>query len=475
MTTLLQMGIFGDSSSPFDEYIDKVTAEHLTTENWAMILDVCDKVNSDPRAPKNALLSIRKRLNHRDPHVVLLALSVLDSCWSNCGPAFRKEVSSASFINELQAKATHSTRLVAEKTRLMIQKWVENECKSDASLSLVVTLYKNLVADGYSFSSSEPKKSSLTRDIQAEEEDALAKAIALSLQEADKAPKTSKLYQSLSTSYLPSTNGTSNKSNERTVRALYDFEAAEDNELSFVSGDLITVTDDSNPNWWCGRIGVQQGLFPSSFVTSDLSEVKPEPTSVTTTTTVAPATIDESVLLRCIQMLEDCDPTGDTPDPPELASIEQASRAQAPLIDARLAAIDAQVNALSQVDMAIRDVLALYDEAVQKAHYQAYQPPTVMNAPGVAIPQPNPGMPANPAVNYAPNTSQVQPVYQAPYANGPGQAQPLPNVQPRPDAQPAYAYAVQCNTTHKITKFLSSYLVKLSKSSFNSFSHFTTK
>lgn len=37
----------------------------------------------------------------------------------------------------------------------------------------------------------------------------------------------------------------------------------------------------------------------------------------------APAvtTIDESVLLRCIQMLEDCDPTGDTPDPPELAKV----------------------------------------------------------------------------------------------------------------------------------------------------------
>ncbi|VDM70903.1 unnamed protein product, partial [Strongylus vulgaris] len=174
MTSLLQMGIFGDSTSPFDECIEKVTAEHLTSENWAMILDVCDKVNSDPRAPKNAILSIRKRqycpvsiLNHRDPHVVLLALSVLDSCWSNCGPAFRKEVSSASFISELQSKAVHSTRLIAEKTRMMIQKWVENECKADASLSLVVTLYKNLVADGLSFTSSEPKKSNINKEIEA--------------------------------------------------------------------------------------------------------------------------------------------------------------------------------------------------------------------------------------------------------------------------------------------------------------------
>ncbi|KAK6729951.1 hypothetical protein RB195_006789 [Necator americanus] len=427
MTSLLQMGIFGDSNSPFDECIEKVTAEHLTTENWAMILDVCDKVNSDPRAPKNAILSIRKRLNHRDPHVVLLALSVLDSCWSNCGPAFRKEVSSASFISELQSKAVHSTRLIAEKTRMMIQKWVENECKSDASLSLVVTLYKNLVADGHSFTSNEPKKSTIARDIEAEEEDALARAIVLSLQEADKDPKMGKTFQSLNSTSSAATNGTTSKTNERTVRALYDFEAAEDNELSFVSGDLITVTDDSNPNWWCGRIGVQQGLFPSSFVTSDLSEVKPEEVS-TSAAVPAPAvtTIDESVLLRCIQMLEDCDPTGETPDPPELSKIEQASLAQGSLIDARLAAIDSQVNALSQVDMAIRDVLALYDQAVQQAHYQAsvYQTPVVN--PGVVLPAQAAAVSSNPA-------------YQTSYVNTPPQSLPVPsNVQVRQDTQPNY-------------------------------------
>lgn len=47
--------------------------------------------------------------------------------------------------------------------------------------------------------------------------------------------------------------------------------------------------------------------------------------------------------------------------------------AQGPLIDNRLAAIDKQSNALAQVDIAIRDVLALYDSAVQQTNpYQVY-------------------------------------------------------------------------------------------------------
>lgn len=52
------------------------------------------------------------------------------------------------------------------------------------------------------------------------------------------------------------------------VQALYDFTPQEAGELEFRRGDVITVTDRSDQNWWQGQIAHRQGMFPASYVTA---------------------------------------------------------------------------------------------------------------------------------------------------------------------------------------------------------------
>jgi len=53
------------------------------------------------------------------------------------------------------------------------------------------------------------------------------------------------------------------------AKAIYDYEACEDEELSFNEGDIIMVTSqmvDDDDGWWEGVLEGRKGVFPSIVV-----------------------------------------------------------------------------------------------------------------------------------------------------------------------------------------------------------------
>ncbi|KAF2278219.1 uncharacterized protein EI97DRAFT_414550 [Westerdykella ornata] len=54
-----------------------------------------------------------------------------------------------------------------------------------------------------------------------------------------------------------------------TATALYDYDAAEDNELSFPEGAKITHVEFPDEDWWLGQYNGQSGLFPANYVQLD--------------------------------------------------------------------------------------------------------------------------------------------------------------------------------------------------------------
>ena len=49
------------------------------------------------------------------------------------------------------------------------------------------------------------------------------------------------------------------------VRALYDYDAQESDELSFKENDIIEMLDDLGTDWWNGKLNGKTGLVPKTY------------------------------------------------------------------------------------------------------------------------------------------------------------------------------------------------------------------
>ena len=62
---------------------------------------VCSRMSSDTQRPREAAMLTARLANHRNPHIALLALSLLDTLVQSCGYAFHLQIATKDFLNEL--------------------------------------------------------------------------------------------------------------------------------------------------------------------------------------------------------------------------------------------------------------------------------------------------------------------------------------------------------------------------------------
>lgn len=142
---------FLGTSSAFQQDVEKATSERNTSEDWALILDICDRVGTVPGGPKDCLQCIMRRMNHSIPQVALQALTLLDACVKNCGKIFHLEVCSREFESECKKLLAKGHPRVVDKMKGLLRKWAQEDFSKDPQLSLIPSLYSKLKGDGIEF------------------------------------------------------------------------------------------------------------------------------------------------------------------------------------------------------------------------------------------------------------------------------------------------------------------------------------
>ncbi|KAN0138637.1 ubiquitin binding protein [Lactarius tabidus] len=141
-------------TTQLDEAIDKATSELLPTgsEDIALNLEICDQIRSKSAQPKEAMRSLKRRLNHKNPNVQLLALTLTDVCVKNGGDHFLVEIASREFMDNLVSilKTPSLHRDVKGKILRYVQTWAIS-FKGKYHLNYVEQVYKSLKAEGFTF------------------------------------------------------------------------------------------------------------------------------------------------------------------------------------------------------------------------------------------------------------------------------------------------------------------------------------
>ncbi|KXS93935.1 hypothetical protein AC578_7079 [Pseudocercospora eumusae] len=147
------------AATPLQRYIQQACSPENFEPNLALCLEVADLINAKKAgAPREAAITIVQYINHRNPNVSLLALSLLDICVKNCGYPFHLQISTKEFLNELVRRFPERppirTTRVQNRILELIEEWRRTICETSKykeDLGFIRDMHRLLHYKGYQF------------------------------------------------------------------------------------------------------------------------------------------------------------------------------------------------------------------------------------------------------------------------------------------------------------------------------------
>ncbi|KAL8729594.1 MAG: hypothetical protein Q9181_004953 [Wetmoreana brouardii] len=155
-----RFGAWGEPAlTPLQRYIQNAIDPQNFEPNLALNLEISDIINSKKgNAPREAAIAIVNYVNHRNPNVSLLALSLLDICVKNCGYPFHLQISTKEFLNELVRRFPERPPIRPSRVHMKIleaiEEWRMTICQTSRykeDLGFIRDMHRLLSYKGYMF------------------------------------------------------------------------------------------------------------------------------------------------------------------------------------------------------------------------------------------------------------------------------------------------------------------------------------
>ncbi|GMH09999.1 hypothetical protein Nepgr_011840 [Nepenthes gracilis] len=106
--------------------VDKATSELLLGPDWTMNMEICDAINSDHWLAKDVVKAVKKRLQHKNPTVQLLTLTLLETMVKNCGDYIHFHIAEKKILDEMiKIVRKRSDMQVRDKVLVLLDSWQE--------------------------------------------------------------------------------------------------------------------------------------------------------------------------------------------------------------------------------------------------------------------------------------------------------------------------------------------------------------